>query len=305
MTPPRVAVVVLNWNGKDDTLACLDSLARVAYEPLDVLVVDNASSDDSETAIRTAFPDLELIQTGRNLGYAGGNNVGIRRALELGADYIWILNNDTVVNPEAIDHLVARMESDPSLGICGSSLLYHDDPQIVQAYGGARYNRWTSRTRYLGQFESYDPEIDATAVELALDMVSGAAAFVRRAFVEEVGLMCEDYFLYFEEIDWATRARGRFGLGVAPKSVVWHKEGKSAGTHREEWKRSELADYYGIRNRFLFTRKHHPLLLPAMYLTLPAAILNRFRRRQWARLPTLLRAAFLGDHKKPMKANSA
>lgn len=292
MTRPRpsVAVVVLNWNGKEDTLACLESLAATEPSPDTVIVVDNGSQDGSVAEIRRAYPEATVLETGTNLGYAGGNNVGIRHALDGGAEYVWVLNNDTVVDRGALSGLLARMRDATDVGLCGSTLLYHDGPGTVQAYGGGRYDPWTSRMTLVGNGREYGERIDPSTVEADLAFISGASVFVRRAFLESVGPMCEDYFLYYEELDWAWRGRPTFRLGFAPGSVVWHKEGASAGTHRDPRRRSELADCFGVRSRFLFARKFHRHTLPLLYLTLPVLALNRIVRGQWRRLPRLARA---------------
>lgn len=293
---PRVWAVLVNWNGHRDTLACLASLREVAWSPFEIVVVDNGSTDGSSTALQEAVSsNVHLVEVGANLGYAGGNNLGIRHALEHGADFVWLLNNDTVVDPGSVAALVDRMREDPTVGMCGSTLLYHDAPATVQAYGGASYDPWTTRTKLIGQFDAFDPErMDRAGVERRLDMVSGASLFVSRDFLESVGPMSEDYFLFFEELDWKARARHRFRLGWAPESLVLHKEGSASGTSRRAELRSEVADYYGVRSRILYTRRHAPWALPSVVLSLVAVILNRLRRRQYARIPLLLGAALSG-----------
>lgn len=292
---PLVSVVVLNWNGLEDTLECLESLEKCTWDNLDIIVVDNGSTDGSAAALAKTFPGIRLIRSHSNRGYAGGNNLGLQDALARGADFVWILNNDTVVRPDAVGWLVARMLEDVRIGVCGSTLLYFDQPDTVQAYAGASYNPWTTRTQMIGQAVAFDPfRIDHVGVEERLDMVSGAAMFVRREFVEAVGLMCEDYFLFFEELDWVARAGGRFRLAWAPRSVVMHKEGRVSGAHRVASRRSRQADYYSIRSRFLYTRRHVPWALPILWWTLLVVLANRIRRRQVGRIPLLVNAALDG-----------
>src|SRR5436190_7401977 len=136
---PSVAVIVLNWNGRDDTLACLESLAGLNYDNFQVMVVDNGSTDGSVGAIRPRFPGVEIIETGRNLGFAEGNNVGIRLALDRGMDYVFLLNNDTVVDPSLLSELVAAAERCPEGGIFGAQILYHSDPLKIW-FAGARWD---------------------------------------------------------------------------------------------------------------------------------------------------------------------
>lgn len=298
---PLVHVILVNWNGWRDTVACVDSLGEAGYPRMEVTVVDNGSGDDSVEEIRRRCPEATLLRSPSNLGFAGGNNLGIRRALEEGADYCWILNNDTVVEKGALAALVDRMEGDTRAGICGSTLLYHDRPDTVQALGGGTYRPLLGITRSLGEGEPAAAERDVRAVEARMDYVAGASMLVSRAFLEEVGLMSEEYFLYYEEIDWALRAGERFRLAWAPGSRVRHKEGAAiGGGSARPSARSRLSDYYQLRNRLRLTRRHYPALLPAVWLTLLAALLNRLGRGQWDRVPMILKIMFnLGTDPRP------
>lgn len=241
---------------------------------------------------------LVLIQTGSNLGFAGGNNVGLRYALVRGDfDYVWLLNNDTVIKPDALTQMIARMQQLPSAGICGSTLLYYSRPDKVQAWGGAKYNKWLGTTQMLGAFSREGEVIDHPGVESKLSLISGASMLVSKPFLQQIGLMREDYFLYFEEIDWAIRAKGRYQLCYAPGSIVYHKEGGSIGTNSIVPKeKSFTADYYGVRSRLLFTRFFFPWCLPFVYIGLFPVLVNRLRRRQWQRVSMILSLA-CGIHK--------
>src|SRR5690348_5684774 len=177
---------------------------------------------------------LILIQTGANLGFAGGYNVGLRYALardDFG--YAWLLNNDTVIAPDALTALVSRMQERPDAGQCGSRLLFYDAPDQVQAHGGASYNPIFALAKHIGAFTPANRPVDPARIEARLDYVVGASLFVSRAFLLDVGLLSEGYFLYSEEIDWATRARGRHALVYAHDSIVYHKEGGSTGSSRD------------------------------------------------------------------------
>lgn len=239
-------------------------------------------------------PPLVLVETGSNLGYAGGNNVAIRHALaDPEIDAVWILNNDTVVDPGALGALVGEIERSPDVGICGSTLLYYDRPAVVQTLGGAKYSPWTALPRHIGEGE---PLVRAPApdeVRRTMWYVNGASMLVTRRFVEEVGLMDERYFLYFEELDWALRARGRFSLGFAPGSVVFHKEGSSIGTDGAE-RKSELSDRWFHRNRLEITRRYFPRRMWTVRLALLVSVLRRLRRREWSRARMLVELARSG-----------
>ena len=301
-TAPKVSIVILNWNGLADTLECLGSLETLDYPNLEVIIVDNDSSDSSEEVLRRRYPQHIIIQSGANLGFAGGTNVGLRYALEHGADYAWLLNNDTLVEPDALTQLVKRMQEKPGAGLCGSTLVYHHDRNKIQAYGGATYNKWLSTSKHVGQDVPRHHTVDVEEVEAQLDYLVGASCLVSRPFLEEVGLMSEDYFLYFEEVDWATRAKGRYTLAFAPKSVIYHKEGSSIGSSSEGAKKSRLADYYGVRNRLLYTRKHAPEALLSVYLGLLITLAKRVQRKQWARIPMIAKLIF--ESFKPRQAKA-
>ena len=230
-----------------------------------------------------------FVQTGANPGYAGGCNVGMRYALARGdCAYVWLLNNDTVVEPGALAALLARARERPAAGQCGSRTLYYDEPDTVQCWGGAKYNRWLATVRRLGDGLPADREPDAAVVERNTDYVCAASVLVTRAFLDAVGLMDERYFLYFEEIDWATRG-ATFNRAYAHRSVVYHREGRSIGTSRDWRRRSALSDYYSLRNRLVVTGRFFPLALPTVYCTVIGAVLNRLARRQSDRAAMVVR----------------
>lgn len=313
-TQARVAVVVLNWNGWSDTLACVRSVVAHGGD-VQVVVCDNGSTDHSLERLRSAlsaelpagavsaldaqgepaWPRLPsasvvLIQNGANLGFAGGCNVGLRFALAQGHDYFWLLNNDTEIEPGAVDELVKRMSEAPEVGMCGSRLMYFDTPDVVQARGGAEYNpRWGVGT-HLGVHESVSSPEDPGMIEARMDYVVGASMMVSRAFIESVGLMTEDYFLYFEELDWALRGRARgFRLGYAPASVVRHKEGATIGSsHRGPG--SGLSMRYLCRNRLLLTRRFFPQHLGAVRRRMAFEVMVYLKRRQWGAARVLVQS---------------
>lgn len=245
------------------------------------------SRQEAEAGGRKVDVPLILIQTGANLGFAGGNNVGIRYA-QARNDYafLWLLNNDTVVHPDALAQLVHRMETTPTAGMCGSTVAYYHDPTRLQAQGGARYLRWLGMGRHIGEGKPVENKKSQEQVERQLDYVLGASILVSKSFLQEVGLMNEEYFLYFEELDWALRARGKYSLAYAPQSIVFHKEGGSIGTDYSGVNRSLQSDYYLFKNRLTITRKFFPWLLPSVYLRLVVAMLTRavFGRWQHARV---------------------
>ena len=286
-----IYICVLNYNNVDDTIACLQSLMRLRQVEYHILLIDNASEPECVEQLADyakGNAKITFLPQMKNRGYAGGNNVAIKYAMEQGdCDFIWILNNDTLVEPDSLYYLVQYMQIHRDVGLCGSKIIYDWDRTQLQGYGGF-YNHWIGGVSNCLEVEDIQ----------RIDYVIGASVFIRKEFIEQVGLMCEDYFLYFEELDWAERAKGKFTLGCEPHSVVYHKEGASMGGHAfRPSQRSLLADYFGIRNRLLFTRKFYPMCLPLIYMTMIVAIWHRIWRRQYSRVPMILKL-MLGKHDK-------
>ncbi|MEV4609870.1 glycosyltransferase family 2 protein [Neorhizobium sp. LMR1-1-1.1] len=232
---------------------------------------------------------LTLLQTGRNGGYAFGNNVGMRLALNDDCEYFWIINNDTEVEPDALTWLHRRIVENPDIGICGSTLVYAGQRDRIQALGGAKFLPMKGRSYALGGFTLHKDPIDADAIETEISFVNGASMFVSRDFLTQVGLMKEEYFLYWEEIEWSMRARGRFRLGYAPKSVVYHKVGASIGT-KDEGESSPLSDYYMHRNQIWFCWQYSKISLPFVVFNIARSALRYLRAGKPARAVNLTRA---------------
>lgn len=305
-----VYIVVLNWKGAADTIACIESLASLRGVKYKIVICDNASPDLSYDVIREGIlssgfykghslielsrevaesyclsknaikeDSIFLIQTGKNLGYSGGNNVGIRFALNQDdMQYVWLLNNDTEVDPDSLYHLISRCESDKRIGICGSKLIYNHNRSRLQGLGGI-YNPWLGTTYHYEAYASSDTIYDDMIVSAAIDYVIGASMMLTRELITTVGLLCEDYFLYFEELDLSLRSKGLFKIAVATKSIVFHKEGGSIGGQ----KKSDLADYYAIKNRLLLSSKFFKKYFPFVWLSLVFVIVNRFRRGEYSK----------------------
>jgi GT2 family glycosyltransferase len=240
---------------------------------------------------------LTIIRTGDNLGFAGGNNVGLRYIMaQECTGCIWLLNNDTVVKEDALSCMIRRMSEKESAGMCGSTLLYYDKPDLVQALGGAYYNRFLGSNFNIGKLSPRWEPIDIARVEEKISYVIGASMLVTRSFIERIGLMNESYFHFFEELDWSVRAKGKFSIAYAPDSIVYHKEGSSLGTAST----SAVIDYYALRNRIVFTRTYYPILLPGIYLGLLVAIVNRLRRKQLVSAVQILQLMFKNGWNKNM-----
>ncbi|HEX4030318.1 MAG TPA: glycosyltransferase family 2 protein [Terracidiphilus sp.] len=330
----RTSIIILNWNGWKDTIECLESVFRLKTLGYRVIVCDNQSSDGSLDKIKlwangelnaiaqnpelahlisppilkpiryveltraetgTAHIEFDapliLIQSGENIGFAAGNNIGINCALrDKNCEFFWILNNDTVVDPQSLDAMMHMMLERNDIGLCGSLNLSYVNPEEVQTEGGNKYSRWTGRVAKRRKYFVHN--LPPRPAEF--DYVNGASMLASRDFLEKVGLMEESYFLYFEEMDWAMRAKGQFTLGYARESVIYHKEGKAIGSNGDRMSRSLRSEYYLTKNRVLFTRRFFPWALPTVIAAIGAAALERICRGDWNRGRTMFTAMAAG-----------
>jgi GT2 family glycosyltransferase len=240
----------------------------VRSAPIRVETISVARYPDVAAAIAApSGPWLTLIPTGGNLGFAGGNNVGLRYGLARGYDRFWLLNTDTIVEPSALTALEHRMAEPDAVGLCGPAVRFYYSPAQAQCFGGARFDPRRAGGDYIGYRTPAIPPPPREIVEPQLDYITGCAMMVSRAFLKTVGPMCEDYFLYFEEMDWSVRARGQFSLGYAPDAVVFHKHGGSIGG-ATGGKLSKTSIKYSTRNRIIFTKKYFPRYLLSVYASL-------------------------------------
>ncbi len=244
---PYVISVILNSNRREDTLSCIESLLNSTYSNHKVIVLDNRSTDGSIDAIRIAFPSVQIIDLLSNMGYAGNNNVGIKAAIAQKADWIFILNEDTILHPECIKELVKFGESDEKIGIVGPLVYHHDEPDCIQSAGGKLDQYWDSW--HIAQNQS---DIGQIVLPHTVDFISGCAIMVRNAIIKQIGLIDERFFLYKEEAEWCLRAR-KSGWRVTniPSAKIWHK-----GVQRE-YRPKPYVTYYKTRNWFLLLSTHH------------------------------------------------
>jgi GT2 family glycosyltransferase len=177
--------------------------------------------------------------------------------------------------------MVERMQQKPDACMCGSTIRDFGNTAKIHALGGARYFRWLGVAWHIGRTLKGTALMDPQVVEQHMDYVVGASLLVRESYLREVGLMAEDYFLFFEEIDWFTRGRGRFSLAYAQDSIVYHRVGASVGTATNPRKKSYCCDYHTLRNRLKFTRRYYPRMLPGIYLVLAAEFLVRLVVGRW------------------------
>lgn len=236
---PRVAIILVNWNGKGVTLDCLASLDAVTYEHRETIVVDNASSDGSIEAIRSRFPAVTLLVMKENRRFAGGNNAGIGYALEHGADMILLLNNDTTVAPDFLTYLVDRMQNNPTTGLVAPKIYYHDEPDRIW-FAGGEVSFWTGTMRHTGIREK---ERGQFVTARPIGYATGCCMLVSREAIAGAGMLDESYYIYGEDADWCMRIRGAgYGIMLEPGAHVWHKLSVSSGGHLSAYK---------MRNKFL------------------------------------------------------
>jgi GT2 family glycosyltransferase len=269
----------------------LPAIAKpVSHVFLDRQTAESANHIDPAT-------QLVVIQTGGNLGFAGGNNVGLRYALQQEAsDYIWLLNNDTVVEADTLTNMLRHSTELLAKGIkntCGSLVRFYDDPDIVQALGGNRFNRWTSvASETLGRFLPVSADIDHDHYRQSIEYITGCSWLLPRSFLTEIGLMEEGYFLYYEEIDWVLRSEQNYQLTYADNASVYHKEGSSIGSKTMNRGPSVLSEFYMTRNKLLLIKKFYPARLTVVYLFTLLQAFNRLRRGQFDRFWLLIKVMF-------------
>ena len=243
---PRVTTIILNWNGIEDTRACLESLREATYPNNRIVVVDNASENDEARQLESEFEGLiEVIRNERNLGFAGGANVGLRRALEAGSDYALLLNSDVTVDPGFLEAMVEAASGYKRLAALCPRAYFMEEPEVIYSTGGS-VNLWTGVARQIGRGEKDLGQFERAARR---DYADGLCMLIPVSALNAVGLLDEDYFAYWEETDWCVRARER-GLRCyyVPDARVWHKAERSQEA-------SDAFNYHYRRNALMFVRK--------------------------------------------------
>lgn len=289
-------VVLVNWNQFDYTCACIRSLHEVNHPGVHVVVVDNGSTDQSQTQLLAEFGErIELICNEVNLGFTGGNNAGIRYALAQGADYIMLLNNDTIVAPDFLSPLLQRLEADPQIGAITAKIFYMHDPTLLWAVGG-EVNMWLGRAQNRGCGERDHGQYDSPE---RVDYTTGCCLLARREIFERIGLLDERYFIYFEDADWCLRVQ-EAGLinWYEPASHIWHWAGaasKRPAGSKQAGRTNPRVYYLTTRNNLWFLREHASIVL------LPISLVVFFVRymlvysmafialRRWEKLRSLWR----------------
>lgn len=265
---PLVSIISVNYNQVDVTCDLLSSLRKISYPNIEIIIVDNASPSEDPAPLKERYPEITLIQSNKNLGFAGGNNLGIRAAK---GDYLLFINNDTEVESDFLEPMIELFESDPKIGMISPKIRFHHTPDTIQYAGYTPMNPYTFRQNLIGYRKKDVGQFEDIRETYS---IHGAAMMVPAKVVKEVGLMAEQYFLYYEEHDWATRIKkAGYKIFYQPRSLVYHKESISTG------KESPLKIYYIARNRIVYARRNSSasvLWLNVLYFYTVALVKNSF-----------------------------
>ncbi|MDB5257317.1 MAG: hypothetical protein JWM14_2012 [Chitinophagaceae bacterium] len=253
ITQPLVSIVTVNYNGVKVTSEFLDSIQRITYKQIEVIVVDNASAENADV-LKERYPWIILIKSPLNTGFAGGNNLGFQVAK---GKYFLMLNNDTEVAPDFLEHLVKKMEEEPGVGVVSSKVIFFNSDNILQYAGAGQIHPITGRGGFIGTNEKDFLQYQSAETGHA----HGAAMMVKREVIEKIGLMADLYFLYYEELDFCERIKNAgYSIWYIAESVVFHKESMTVG------RENPLKVYYMTRNRILFLRRNKKTLMVALFM---------------------------------------
>jgi len=241
---PKISIITVNYNGEEVTCDMLESLRFVTYPNIEVIVVDNASTRDCKI-IEERFPEVKLIRSGKNLGFAGGNNLGIKEAT---GDYILMLNNDTIVPPSFLEPMVETFLKNKNIGIVSPKIIFYYSDGLVQYAGTGKISKFTCRGATNGYMQKDEGQFN---FEAPTELAHGACMMISRSAIDKVGLLDETYFMFYEEYDYCERVKqAGFGIFYSGKSYILHKQSVTVG------KNSPMKSYYMFRSRIYFSRKN-------------------------------------------------
>ena len=250
MNFPLISIITINYNGLDDTCAMLKSLEALTYPNFEIIVVDNGSTHDPSEIISSQFPEVTMVRSEKNLGFTGGNNLGIKLA---NGNYYFLLNNDTIIySTDLLEELITPLLEKKEVGMSSPKIRYHDHPDIIQFAGYEKINPVTGRNKQIGDREIDKGQYDSPCYT---HYAMGAALMVKREVIDQIGLMHDLFFLCYEELDWSSQAvKSGFKIFFQPKAIIYHKESMSLG------KVSAVKTYYNTRNRILFMRRNSSVI---------------------------------------------
>lgn len=282
---PLVSILVLNWNNFDDTNNCVTSLLSLNYNNFNILIIDNGSTDNSFIRLKNKFRDERIIflKNKENFGYAGGINIGIKYVFEkLSSDFIWILNNDIMVDKDSLKFLIDAVNKNKKIGIAGPTIYLAGTKKIMEQY----YRLNLLFGRFLVKTNLNENEV-VKIENKKNNYIGGAAVFLRKEILNKIGYIPEEYFMYNEDIAWHQKIKNTQleYLYVGP-AKVWHKKGASSGG-----KKTIMPDYYDSRNFLYFIKKFYPLWLPyEFFMSIINKVFPKVLRGEWERL----RYVFMG-----------
>ncbi len=248
----RTAIIVLNWNSHQMTADCIRSLVAMDASDSEIVVVDNGSSDGSEQHLRREFPQITLFRQHRNLGFAGGCNVGIRYALARGVEYVLLLNNDTYVAPDFLHEMLSRIEESDQIAAVCPKIYFADHPNVLW-YAGGDFSLWTGSPKHRGWRQVDHGQCDNNQ---AITQATGCAMLVRSVALRDVGLLDEQFWAYVEDLDWTLRfAEQGYRVVFAPKAHVWHRDGGTSVKLMGSGSQS-IRQFFSTRNMVFVARKH-------------------------------------------------
>tara|TARA_R110002020_G_scaffold189556_6_gene388790 strand:- start:309 stop:1244 length:936 start_codon:yes stop_codon:yes gene_type:complete len=262
---PSVAIILVNWNGYTFTADCLRSLRGVEFPEFKVILVDNASQNQEGSRLKNGFPEIDLIENSTNLGFTGGNNVGIRKALDEEYTHVMLLNNDTVVEPDFLGQMLQKFLTNPTLGVVQPLIFFLHDRKLIWSAGGKWKPAWC-RSITLGD-RKYNEQYQAK--DRDLDWATGCCMLITRTALLKAGLLNESYFTYFEDVEWSLRFKEKgFDIELAAEAMIYHEAGASSKKKHAEGTLSATVFYYHVRNQFYLVRsqtKGLQMVLPATY----------------------------------------
>jgi hypothetical protein len=282
-----VSVITVNFNQPKVTEELLESIPATKAT-LEVIVVDNGSKTDHPTEWQLKYPDVKFIRSERNLGFAGGNNLGIKEAT---GDYLFFVNNDTEFTPGLVDKLVSVMDANPEAGIISPKIKYFFDKNLIQFAGYTPINYYTCRNSCIGLREKDTGQYDHITGPTAY--CHGSAMMIRKEAIEKAGAMNENFFLYYEELDWCEHIkRAGYRAWICTDALIYHKESISVG------KKSKLKEYFMNRNRILFMRRNAPFFKKIIFyayfilLVVPRNIITYIKEKNYNFIPILFKAVW-------------
>ncbi|WP_339866915.1 glycosyltransferase family 2 protein [uncultured Algoriphagus sp.] len=248
---PSVAIILVNWNGYAFTADCIESLSKTDFPDFKIILVDNASENQEGALLKSKFPEIDLIENERNFGFAGGNNVGIKKALDDGYSHVMLLNNDTIVEPDFLGEMLRKFPQNPTLGVVQPLICFLHDRKKIWSAGG-KWNQLLCRAITSGDRKKLE---EYKAKDSKLDWATGCCMLITRNALLEVGLLNESYFTYFEDVEWSLRFREKgYDIELASRAVIYHEAGASSKKKHAEGTLSATVFYYHVRNQFFLVR---------------------------------------------------